>query len=270
MREARGGQKPASFPFGMLGFAKPVLLGPWKGQRRVLCCYLGMRYVTGGGVFVFPVNPDSNGNREVIRCHSFRIREGVQFDVNAVWPLLAGVRPNDPNLAPPFVDPRETLSETKPNEGNQGSQSVGSLILSAVLNDFDKHVSEDFCSFSVVEQTNHEQHDDVLPFCLDAPVSLETSSMFCDDSFAMCSEKCGVCVGMSPSDDGRSECLGCQDLSSSEKPCESRDDSCMRFSKHEVFGVVGEFLHDCSPVGLLFCYGYLVGGHFVLHGYGHE
>ena len=45
----------------------------------------------------------------MIRCHSFRIREGVQFDVNAVWPLLAGVRPNDPNLAPPFVDPRETL-----------------------------------------------------------------------------------------------------------------------------------------------------------------
>ena len=72
----------------------------------VLCCYLGMRYVTGGGVLVFPVNPDSNGNQEVIRCHSFRIREGVQYDVQAVWPLLAGVRPNDPNLAPPFVDPR--------------------------------------------------------------------------------------------------------------------------------------------------------------------
>ena len=71
----------------------------------VLCCYLGMRYVTGGEV----VNPDSNGNREVIRCHSFRIREGVQYDVQAVWPLLARVRPNDPNLAPPFVDPRETL-----------------------------------------------------------------------------------------------------------------------------------------------------------------
>ena len=104
MREARGGQKPASFPFGMLGFAKPVLLEPWKGQRMVLCCYLGMRYVTGGVVLVFPVSPDSNGNREVIRCHSFRIREGVQYDVEAVWPLLAGA-----NLAPPFVDPRETL-----------------------------------------------------------------------------------------------------------------------------------------------------------------
>ena len=116
MREARGGQKPASFPFGMLGFAKPVLLEPWKGQRMVLCCYLGMRYVTGGGVLVFPVNPDSNGNREVIRCHSFRIREGVQFDVQAVWPLLAGVRPNDPNLAPPFVNPRETL-ENPDGEG---------------------------------------------------------------------------------------------------------------------------------------------------------
>ncbi len=47
MREARWGQKPASFPFGMRGFAKPVLLEAWKGQRMVLCCYLGMRYVTG-------------------------------------------------------------------------------------------------------------------------------------------------------------------------------------------------------------------------------
>ena len=52
----------------------------------------------------------------MIRCHSFRIREGVQYDVQAVWPLLAGVRPNDPNLAPPFVDPRETL-ENKDGEG---------------------------------------------------------------------------------------------------------------------------------------------------------
>ena len=116
MREARGGKKPASFPFGMLGFAKPVLLEPWKGQRMVLRCYLGMRYVTGGGLLVFPVNPDSNGNREVIRCHSFWIREGVQYDVQAVWPLLAGIRPNDPDLAPLFVDPRETLE----NENGEG------------------------------------------------------------------------------------------------------------------------------------------------------
>ena len=49
MREARGGQKPASFPFGMLGFAKPVLLEPWKGQRMVLCCYLGISTPPGGG-----------------------------------------------------------------------------------------------------------------------------------------------------------------------------------------------------------------------------
>ena len=46
----------------------------------------------------------------------YRIREGVQYDVQALWPLLAGVRPNDPNLAPPFVDPRETL-ENKDGEG---------------------------------------------------------------------------------------------------------------------------------------------------------
>ena len=114
LRDSRGGQKPSSFPFGMIGFSKPVLLAPWKGQRLVLCVYLGMRYATGGGVLVFPVNPDSLGNREVIRGHSFRIREGVQFDVQTVWPLLAGVIPNDPSVAPPFVDPRESLENPVP------------------------------------------------------------------------------------------------------------------------------------------------------------
>ena len=33
-----------------------------------------------------------------------------------VWPLLAGVRPNDPSVAPPFVDPREVL-EGEPRVG---------------------------------------------------------------------------------------------------------------------------------------------------------
>ena len=70
-----------------------------EGSEDGAVSYLGMRYVTGGGLLAFPVNPDSNGQREVIRGHSFRSREGVQYDVNAVWPLLAGVRPNDPNVA---------------------------------------------------------------------------------------------------------------------------------------------------------------------------
>ena len=38
----------------MIGFVKPVLLDPWKGHRMVLSVYLGMRYVTGGGVLAFP------------------------------------------------------------------------------------------------------------------------------------------------------------------------------------------------------------------------
>ena len=118
MRGARGAQKPSSHAFGLIGFVKPVLVGPWKGQKMVLCTYLGMRYVTGGEVLAFPVNPDSDGQREVIRGHSFRSREGVQYDVNAVWPLLAGVRPNDPNVAPPFVDTREVLEgEPRVEEG---------------------------------------------------------------------------------------------------------------------------------------------------------
>ena len=118
MRGARGGQKPSSHPFGMIGFVKPVLLDPWKGHRMVLSVYLGMKYVTGGGVLAFPLNQDANGHREVIRGHSFRAREGVQYDVNAVCPLLSGVKPNDPNVAPPFVDPREVLEgEPQVEEG---------------------------------------------------------------------------------------------------------------------------------------------------------
>ncbi len=97
----------------MLGFVKPIISEPWKGQRWVSCSNLGLRYV-----FAFPVNQDSNGNHEVIRGHSFRIREGVQFDVQASWPLLSAVRPNDPNVAPPFVDPREVLEgEPRGEEG---------------------------------------------------------------------------------------------------------------------------------------------------------
>ena len=80
----------------------------------VLSVYLGMRYVTGGGVLAFPLNQDANGHREVIRGHSFR----AWYDVNAVWPLLSGVKPNDPNVAPPFVDPREVLEgEPQVEEG---------------------------------------------------------------------------------------------------------------------------------------------------------
>ena len=79
LRDSRGGQKPSSFPFGMIGFSKPVVLAPWKGQRLVLCVYLGMRYATGGGVLVFPVNPDSEGNREVIRGHSLEFEKGFNL-----------------------------------------------------------------------------------------------------------------------------------------------------------------------------------------------
>jgi len=36
---------------------KPVLVEPWKGQRMVLCTYLGMRYVTGGKLVGLSTTP---------------------------------------------------------------------------------------------------------------------------------------------------------------------------------------------------------------------
>ena len=88
-----------------------------EGSEIGVVVYLGMRYVTGGGVLVFPVNSNFLGNRDVILGHSFRNREEVQFDVQTVWPLLAGVIPNDPSVAPPFVDPREWLENPVPEGG---------------------------------------------------------------------------------------------------------------------------------------------------------
>ena len=52
MRERRGGQVPRSYPFGIIGFAKPVHAADWPGQKMVLCIYVGMRYMTGGGCLV--------------------------------------------------------------------------------------------------------------------------------------------------------------------------------------------------------------------------
>ena len=134
----------------------------------------------------------------------------------------------------------ETKTEDAGHGNGQGSQSVGSLVLSAVLGEVDKHVSEEFCSFSISEQTNHEQRDDDLPFSRIAPVSFETGPVFCDDSALTCYGKSEPVVGMFSSQDGSSECLGCPDLSIDEEPVETWDSVCMRFLRHEGFGVVGD------------------------------
>ena len=78
MRESRGGQCPRSF-FGVLGYGKPVNPNVWPGRRLVYGCYLGMRFITGGGCLLFPADADANGVRELIRCHSFRVKEVVNI-----------------------------------------------------------------------------------------------------------------------------------------------------------------------------------------------
>eukprot|EP00435_Cladocopium_sp_Y103_P003943 s97_g1.t1 len=60
-----------------------------------------MRYTTGGGCLGYPFVVDSEGRREVIKAHSFRMKEPLQFDVESLFPLLAGVQPQD------FPDPLE-------------------------------------------------------------------------------------------------------------------------------------------------------------------
>ena len=48
-RTPLGGQTPRSFPFGIMGFVKPVQAQKWQGQRMVLGAYLGARCNMGGG-----------------------------------------------------------------------------------------------------------------------------------------------------------------------------------------------------------------------------
>ena len=52
-----------------------------------------MRYVTGGGYLGYPFSVDAEGYREVIKGHSFKLKEPLQYDVEFLFPLLAGVRP---------------------------------------------------------------------------------------------------------------------------------------------------------------------------------
>ena len=140
LREKRGGQAPRSYPFGAVGFLKPIHPAKWPGQRLVLCHFLGMRYVTGGGCLGYPFSVDAEGYREVIKGHSFKLKEPLQYDVESLFPLLAGVRPQDfpeprleapqaeqalpppdfpPELDPP-VFPREEVSPQPIADGADG------------------------------------------------------------------------------------------------------------------------------------------------------
>ena len=128
MGESRGGQCPRSFCFGVLGYGKPVNPNVWPGRRLVSGCYLGMRFITGGGCLLFPADADANGVREVIRCHSFRVKEVVNineaFDADLLFPLLAGVMPevdDQPNIAgepAPLQDAPRPMEDVLPPVGD--------------------------------------------------------------------------------------------------------------------------------------------------------
>ena len=127
LREKRGGQIPRTFPFGIMGFVKPVHAQKWQGQRMVLGAYLGARYSTGGGCLVYPVSVDSTGVREVIKGHNFRVRDqSPWYDVNVLFPLLAGAyvdpRSGEQALPPPPVhDPERSVKRPLEDSGGAGA-----------------------------------------------------------------------------------------------------------------------------------------------------
>ena len=51
-------------------------------------------------VWGYPFSVDAEEYREVIKGHSFKLKEPLQYDVESLFPLLAGVRPQD------FPEPR--------------------------------------------------------------------------------------------------------------------------------------------------------------------
>ena len=100
LREKRGGQIPRTFPCGIMGFVKPVHAQKWQGQRMVLGAYLGARCSTGGGCLVYPISVDSTGVREVIKGHTFRVRDqSPWYDVNVLFSLCLRVLMLIPEVA---------------------------------------------------------------------------------------------------------------------------------------------------------------------------
>ena len=93
----------------------------------VLGAYLGARYSTGGGCLVYPVSVDSTGVREVIKGHTFRVRDqSPWYDVNVLFPLLAGAyvdpRSGEQALPPPPVhDPERSVKRPLEDSGGAGS-----------------------------------------------------------------------------------------------------------------------------------------------------
>ena len=55
----------------------------------------------------YPFTVDNEGHREVIKGHSFKLKESLQYDVESLFPLLAGVRPQD------FPEPRLEAPQAK-------------------------------------------------------------------------------------------------------------------------------------------------------------
>jgi hypothetical protein len=89
----------------------------------------------------YPFSVDAEGYRQVIKGHSFKLKEPLQYDVESLFPLLAGVRQQDfpeprleapqaeqalpppdfpPELVDPPVYPKETVSPPPIADGADG------------------------------------------------------------------------------------------------------------------------------------------------------
>ena len=50
-----------------------------------------------GRLFGYQFTVDAEGHREVIKGHSFKVKEPLQYDVESLFTLLAGVRTGFPS-----------------------------------------------------------------------------------------------------------------------------------------------------------------------------
>ena len=83
----------------------------------------------GGGYLGYPFSVDAEGYREVIKGHSFKLKEPLQYDVESLFPLLAGVRPQDfpePRLEGPQAEQALPPPDFPPDRFSQGKRCLHS------------------------------------------------------------------------------------------------------------------------------------------------
>ena len=96
MRDAVETQRPKTYPFACKGLAAPVRKAFYRGMRLVPVIYLGPKSSLGGGVVALPLKWSEVGPCQVDMFQVFRMNHPVEYNLDDLLPLTAGVKVNPP------------------------------------------------------------------------------------------------------------------------------------------------------------------------------